>query len=118
MVIGWKAWFVDVPAQRSLHVYSSDNCRWEDLPGDGCLGFIFFEEKRKPDGNRMRAIRTGYDYYFRSGEIYGVDVEVRERNVPEEIAARYTEPVIIRGIWTTDTCMAQVDQEMREAECP
>jgi len=64
MIVGWKAWFVDVPHQHSLLWYSSKTNEFEDLPQDGCLGIITFEDGLKPDVNRMRGFLSGYDYYF------------------------------------------------------
>ena len=114
MIVGWKAWFVDVPQQQEIHIYSSDDMGFEELPQDGCLALILYNSNLKPDGNNRSIIYKTYDYYFKAGQIYGADVDVRERNVPSEIATRYINPHIIRGIWTDDATMEVVEAAMRE----
>ena len=113
MIVGWKAWFVDVPHQHSTLSYSSRDNKFEDLPQDGCLGIITFEDNKKPDGFHKRGMLSGYDYYFKAGEIYGVDVETREKNAVEDIKKRYVDPCIIRGIWASDDMMKAIQAEMR-----
>lgn len=116
MIIAWKAWFVTVPMQEAPLSYTSDDCDWAELPNDGCLGVVLFEDSKKPDGYRNRTILSTYDYYFKSGNVYGSDNDVRERNVQQEIKDRYVDPVIIRGIWTDEETMHEVQQQMRNAE--
>ena len=115
MIVGWKAWFVDVPKQKGLLHYTSDVCPFEKLPGDGCLGFVFYHDIPKPDGNPRRSIYKSQDYYFKSGKIYGNNLDVRDRDVQAEIRARCDSPRIIRGIWTDDDTIELLDKEMREA---
>jgi hypothetical protein len=116
-IIGWKAWFVTVPQGKDILCFHSEEIAYKDLPRDGCLGFVVFEDKRKPDGYRKREFQTGSDYYFKAGDIYGRDIDSRERDTPTDIAKRYTDPIIIRGIWTDDETMATVQEEMRNAQC-
>jgi hypothetical protein len=115
MIIGWKGWFVD-SLHTKLITYSSKDTIFEELPQDWCLGFVLFEERLRPDGNHYRQIFSSMDYYFKSGDIYGGDVDVRERNVQAEMKQRYNNPYIIRGIWTTDDLIRKASEEMRVAE--
>lgn len=116
MVIRWKAYF---DSNGELAIFDSQQTPWEVLPRDGCLGVVLFEDGLKPDGNHLKNVLVSLDYYFKAGEIYGGDVEVRERNIQAEINARYDNPIITRGIWTTDDLMKQAMDEMTEVQlCP
>lgn len=121
-IIGWKAWFVDVPHGAEIRRFSSDGNFLAQLPVDGCLGVVSFFSDKKPDGNPTRQNFAGLDYYFfvatRNGLIVGADVETREKNLPKELYERYKNPVVCRGIWTDDDTMKQVTKEMREAITP
>ena len=61
---------------------------------------------------------SGYDYYFKADEVYGVDVDTRERSVVEDINQRYVNPYIIKGIWTSDDVMKKMQEEMRAEQWP
>jgi len=118
-VIGWKAWFVDVPHQTEIICFNSNDVLFDDLPKDGCLGVVLYYSDNKPDGNPMRGTLATYDYYFAAvgpiDIIIGCDNDARERNVQQEIQKRYESPVIIRGIWTDTPTIKHVEQEMNEA---
>lgn len=58
-ISGWAIWYVD-------EMYSSQDTRFEDLPRDGALCLVTFETRLKPDGNHIKNIYQGYDYYFRA----------------------------------------------------
>ena len=118
MIVGWRAWFVDVPEQHDLVRYDSESCSFNNLPKDGCLGLAQYEDALKPDGRHKRILLNGYDYYFKAGEIYGVDIDSREHNAVEDINARYINPIIIRGIWTTNDLIMKMHAEMSEAQWP
>lgn len=120
MIIGWKAWFVNVPEHTYLLRFDSRDTPFIALPKEGCLGFVLFEDTRKSDGKRHRVFRTSADYYFQPegwDEVL-VTNDKRERNAPEEIKKEFINPYIIYGVWTKDEFMETVNQEMRLAECP
>lgn len=114
MIVGWKAFYADAE-HTAITTYSSGDTRFENLPQDGCLGIVLFESSLRPDGKNTRTLHAGYDYYFKSGEVYGVDVEVRNRDVPEEIVKRYRSPYVIRGIWTTHDLFNEAQAAMRDS---
>lgn len=109
----WKAWFVDVPDQRELHDYSSEMFDFADLPPDGCLGFLLLDDST---GRHLKTIHKSYDYYWLAENgVFGCCNDTLHRNMLAEIPDRYPNPVIIRGIWTHDETMEEVDRLMRES---
>ena len=108
-IIAWTIWY---PTKR----FSSLDTRFEDLPRDGALAMVTFEDKLKPDGTYCRNIFKGYDYYFRADGIkdyiYACDIDSRERECIKDISARYENPIIIRGIWTDRETMQNVIDEV------
>ena len=112
--MGWVVWFVDLPEQKQIGTlwgYSYDD--FLNVPADGIIGIVLFEDHYRPDGQPTRLNMAGYDYYFAAeGPIYGVDIEAREVNRKKDIEARYSKPIIARGIWTSNPNMARVQREM------
>jgi hypothetical protein len=108
-IVGWKAWFVTVPQGEELLRFSSNETAYKDLPRDGCLGFVVYYDRAKPDGNPRRLILKSEDYYFKVG-----DTPCGNRDSLAENKARYGGE-IIRGAWTSDDVMEQADAQMREA---
>ena len=83
------------------------------MPDDGCLGFVVYYDSIKPDGNPRRLILKSEDYYF-----LVEDTPCGNRDSFEENQTRYGGKTI-RGMWSSDSMMEQVDMEMREAvSCP
>lgn len=114
MIIGWRAWFTEVPLQGKLLRFSSVNTPWEKLPRDGCLGIVLYEDRNKPDGNPLRLILSGHDHYFRADGVNDYLYGASDSST-SDIKARYSNPNIIRGIWTDAVTTDQVVKEMREA---
>lgn len=116
MIIAWSAWFIDIPDQQKITRYNSADCVFEDLPRDGCLALVTFENRKKPDQTHIKNIYKGYDYYFRAdglaGYLYACDLDSRERATASDIAARYKNPVIIRGAWTDRNTLQTVIDEV------
>jgi hypothetical protein len=52
-------------------VFRSDSTSWEELPEDGALAFALCESTCSPDGNHTRQVMSGYDWYFKAGDVYG-----------------------------------------------
>ena len=96
-IIAWAMWYVDV-------MHSSKTMDFEDLPRDGALCFVTYEDRLKPNGDQVRNMYQGYDYYFRADGkldyLYACDLDSRERMTMKDINERYTNPIIIRGQWT------------------
>jgi len=120
LIIAWRAWAIDIPEQRRIVIYSSDNVAWDMLPKDGILAIVLYEEEKRPDGLPKRRIMTGTDYYFRAvgregQDIYGTDNDARERDVPADIAGRYIGSQVLRGVWTDDVTFAAVQREISNA---
>lgn len=114
MIVGWQAWFTDCC---ELVSYKSDAVQWNELPADGCLGIVLWEDSKKPDGTHLRSVWSGYDYYFKAdGEVYGCDVDSRNRDTTADIVARYDNPHILRGKWASIDMFQQAQNEMQEAE--
>ena len=124
MIIGWQAWFVNMPKQTEILRYTSEDSCFSCLPKDGCLGIRLYEDILKPNGEEYQCCGQfkGYDWYFMAkgpkGPIYGVDVDQRTKNVPEELKERYRDPVIIRGIWTDWDTMREFNAEFNTAKWP
>lgn len=118
-VIGWKAWFITVPSQDEILRFSSKDICFRDLPDDGCLALVLFYSSTKPDGSPRRMLLNGYDTYFIAAgmhsDIYGCDIDQRERNTIDDIKRRYDHVSIKRGIWTDEITMDMVQAEMQEA---
>lgn len=134
MIIGWKIWFVDVPQKiredlkdkdkedkkgkvnAQIQTYLSDSTEWTDLPKDGCLGMILFEDTIVGNVHR-RTVLTNADYYFMDENgVFGTDVDNRERKTRQDIYARYNKPYIIRGIWTDDDTYHAIHEEILATE--
>jgi hypothetical protein len=117
VVIAWAAWYRDCC---ELIRIDSDSCKWSELPTDGCLGVVLWEEGTKPDGDHLKTILAGHDWYFRAGEgtceIYGCDIDSRNRDAREDIARRYPGAEIVRGCWAPIDLYHEAEQEMREAQ--
>jgi hypothetical protein len=109
-IIGWKAWFVSVPQGQDILRFSSTDTTYDDLPDDGCLGFVVYYDRAKPDGNPRRLILKSEDYYFMVG-----DTPCGNCDSLKENKDRYTTGRIIRGMWTSDGNMEQADDQMCEA---
>lgn len=116
-IIGWQTWFVDMPIQTEILRFSSLDTSWEDLPKDGMQGIVLFQNEPKPDGFLKRATWSNYDYYFKGKGLkdvfYGCDVEVRNRNIPDEIGKRYPGSTIIRGSFTDLETLMVIQEEMK-----
>lgn len=118
MIVGWRVWFVDSDHTRVFSM-SSDTYHWGELPDDGCLGVVLFESTLKPDGCYTKQPLAGYDWYFKAGEVYGCDNSNRLYDAESDIAKRYPNAHIIRGMWTTHDFHLRVQNEIREAQlCP
>lgn len=118
MIIGWKAWFVG-ESQTNLITYESSDTSWDELPADGCLGVVLFESTLRPDGCYTKQPLAGYDWYFKAGDVYGCDNSNRLYEAESDIAKRYPNAHIIRGMWTTHDFHLRVQNEIREAQlCP
>ena len=117
-LIGWDAWFVDVPNQTQIIRYSSNDFTFESLPKDGCLGIVVYEiHANDPEIYRVK-FQAAY-YYLAQGvdgrEFVGVSADTKDQNVYEEIQQRYVNPIIVRGIWTDPETHQQVHREMMES---
>lgn len=119
MIVGWKAWFAGESRKVPVREFNSNKTLWEELPEDGMLGMVVFEDTTTAQGDNTRINYVGYDYYFRAEGLfeclYAVDIDSRERNVMEDIAARYTDPVVKRGKWVDNTTMKKVEDAVRES---
>jgi hypothetical protein len=115
VIVGWAAWFIDLPGQRQITRHNNTNCAFEDLPRDGCLALVTFEDRTKPDQTHIKNVYKGYDYYFRAdglaGYLYACDLDSRERATLADIRARYRNPIVLRGAWTDrDTLQTVIDE--------
>lgn len=113
----WIAWFVDVP-QTKVTRYISFNTEWEELPRDGMIACAFISDRE--DGGHSKWKFSGYDFYFKAdginGPIYGCDIEQREVDKKKDIAERYVNASIIRGMWTDEDTMYEIQQIIRRME--
>lgn len=113
---------MDVP-QTELIRFDSETTPWEDLPSDGCLGFVFYYSSVGGDGRHLRWELSAYDWYFKAdgmnGPVYGSDVDQRELDRPSDIRSRYTGATLVRGIWTDEETIRIVQDEMHgSVTCP
>lgn len=91
MSIKWTVWY------DGGRRFDSSDTRWEDLPDDGVL---YVAVKRTQGYMGL----CGSDYYFKSGEIVGMN-----NDPPEDTLARYPGAVLKRGRWTTEDEMRDVE---------
>ena len=119
MVIGWRAWFVDIPNHTKLLRFESNTTSFLELPDNGCLGFVLYYDTNKPDGNPHRLYLKSQDYYFNiHDEVKGCVAESGQDTVGD-IKKNFPDPYIIAGRWTLDALMEQAEVEMVEAAiCP
>ena len=109
----WTAWFVSIPRQGELQEYVGNDASYiKQLPTDGCLGIIIQHD----DGTNQALV--GYDYYFTADgnegkPIIGCANETRETEVVKDIKARYTNPYIIRGVWTDSDTIDEIKEKVR-----
>jgi len=120
-IIGWKIWAIDLPNQKKIETYISQETKWINLPKDGILAIVLFESTLRPDNFHTKRILKGSDYYFKAltadnNEIFGSDIDNRERNILKDISERYLHPIVLKGIWTTDENMYQVEREILLSE--
>jgi len=119
-IVGWEAWFVDIPEQTKVTRYSSKDTEFKDLPSDGLLGIVMFMDEAAPSGYLKRVLWNGYDYYFLAkgvnADFIGCDVDTRERFAPTDIKERYPSAIIIRGAFTDMGTLIQVKSEMQETQ--
>lgn len=112
-VIGWIVYYGD----REISSHDTD---FRDLPKDGVIGMVLFEDRKTPAGINVKAIYKGFDYYFKAkglvDYIYGCDVDIREVNRSEEISERYDDAVILRGIWVDNETLYQMIDNMKAVE--
>lgn len=64
-IIGWRAWYTEE------RVYDSDSTRWEQLPRQGALVFVFYLPT-----NGKRHIMQGQDYYWKHGDCFDCDNDI------------------------------------------
>lgn len=118
-IIGWVAWFTD---QTKVTRYTSLELPFKDLPQDGMLAVTYFIKDKKADGFHKRIPWKGYDWYFMAkgiqDDLYGCDVDCRERNVREDIQTRYPKAVIIRGAFTDLITLNEVLKEQLDTQWP
>lgn len=85
-IVSWRAWYT---GERK---YNSETTKWEDLPAEGVLCFVFYQREKK-----RRRLMAGVTLYWNDGEIFAgdnvADAEIRS-NLPQEF--------IKRGKWVTD----------------
>ena len=102
----WRIWYDDgsVHDGRTLH-------DWMVLPDDGVLGFVLFYERLAPNGEHMRRIASGNDYYWAFPGL--LDTVYAHGN--EDPHERYPGASVKRGRWTDDISIDTVNQAMAEA---
>lgn len=115
-IIGWRAWFVN-PEQTEVIEYNSTEMDWSDLPNDGCVGVVVYENGLI-GSNPYRQMLVGYDYYFRAESVADVGYfgdYNNERNAVDRIKRRYKNPSIKYGQWVDPTTQDRVQKAMRDA---
>lgn len=105
--IGWKAWYTEG------RKYDSANIAWEDLPNDGVVLVMLYQDARGPNRLPMRRTMIGEDYYFKHGEIYGHGVHPLE-----DVVERYPGASVKRGKWTTDEEYTYITKEASKDRFP
>lgn len=119
-IIGWRAWFVDIPGQTEILRFDSSITSFSDLPSDGMQGIVIFQNDLKADGYLKRGNWQNYDYYFQAEGINGIfqgcDVEVRERSTPDEIVLRYPTAIVKRGSFTDMETVTLINKEMSDSQ--
>ena len=102
-VVAWKTWYTNGRA------FCSTGSMPEDLPSDGCLGFVLLLDEFT-DEVQHRRIMNSCNYYFiqetENGTIYG-------HNDEDDVAERYPGAIIFRGKWTTEKEMSTVLEKMK-----
>ena len=98
-LIGWKVRYEDG------RVFSSRTSVWSELPADGAINVIKFQDELGSDGKPTRQILEGYSYYFRQVTTGGGEILGATEDTPAEIEARYPGAVVLRGKWTTEEIM-------------
>lgn len=106
----WVAWYTEE------RVFYSKNISWEDLPGDGVLFIMLYldtynlNSKQYPmtvyigKGIQLRREMSGFDWYFKQGDLYGSNNDSLEEN-----QIRYPTAIFKRGKWTTDEKFKQIE---------
>jgi hypothetical protein len=98
-IIGWRAWYT------GGRTFDSATTEWEDLPDDGVVLIMLYQDVRDSSNFFLRRGMSGADYYFKSGDIYGSGFH------DDEIPRRYPGASIKRGKWTTEEEMYAVTEE-------
>jgi hypothetical protein len=87
-IIGWKVWYEDG------QVFDAKTYEWKNIPDDGVLLVMLYQEKRDTSGYRYRIIHQGNDYYWTTPSS---GLEVFSSN--EHPGERYPGAIIKRGKW-------------------
>jgi hypothetical protein len=91
-VIGWKIWYT------SGKTLSSLDDKWSNVPSDGVVSVAIFFTGFDPNGNPIRRIMSGHDWYFSDGDqLFAHNSD--ELNTNRE---RYPGCTYLRGKWTND----------------
>lgn len=97
-IIHWRAYY------ENGAIYTDKADRVVDLPRDGILGLVVFTA----DGRKYRV--TGGDYFFidEARNKFGMD-----KVDAAAMALKYGTAFLIRGRWTDDATMKQVEYRMK-----
>ena len=115
-IIGWRVWYAD------LQVFSSADVDWEELPKDGVLGVVAYEDGHDPNTDEVyRLVHTGQDYYFKAlseqgkliiGSCCGSSpLEIYQRYGPAESGT-----CVKRGKWTDNETYEAVAADIHAAK--
>lgn len=100
-VIGWRAWY------DGRLVFDSKTTAWEDLPADGVVSIVLYEDSMTPAGHPTRQVMEGSSFYFRAPGahdfIYG-----HNEGPAADIQRRYPGAIVVLGKWVDGVTLEQI----------